>query len=187
MAQRYQFEYLPEKSPDPLTESAVVHLRVGRWMNVQIDQVGVYNDGFIISAKCNSTILDQFIDDLHEFLDAEFGVSLAPQPPHVRLYESQIVVEMDGDLEKSLKLFAGLLDDLSSYSKSYLGVPGEYHFAGFHIATDAVAALAKRPPTFMLARRDGIEFAANYWWGNAGLKTDDHIAVLERLEKRLLA
>ncbi|MBV1691679.1 hypothetical protein KRR38_29380 [Novosphingobium sp. G106] len=156
-------------------------------MDIQVDQLSVYNDGYIVSAKCNSRILDALIDDIHDFIESDFGILLAQQPPPVRLYESQVVIQMDGDIEKALNLFNELFKDMSDYSRTYLGVPGEYHFAGFHVSTDIVAHVAKKPPVFMLARRDGVDFSANYWWGNAGLRTDDHIAVLERLEKRLLA
>ncbi|MBC9034310.1 hypothetical protein IAG41_18125 [Sphingomonas sp. JC676] len=184
---RYNFQIPPDRIPDPSSANgASIHLRVGKWDNVQIDELGVYSDGFIVTAKCNTFILDQFINDLHEYIEREFGILLAKQPAPVRLYESQIVVELHTNFEEKLNVFKGLFDDLAKHSLDYVGQQGEYRIGGFHIESDPFGA-AKKLPNFMLVRRVGISFNEGYWWATSGLKTDDHIAVLKSLEKRLLS
>ena len=180
---RYNFQHHAEQAAEA---SNNITFKVGSWKGLQIDEFGVYSDGFIVSGKNSTDIFDEFIDDLHQVIRTKFGILMADQPPPVRVYESIVVVEINPKLEKNFDLLSGLYKDLDALNESYQGNGANYRLGGFHVEAESAQHDSRKPPTFTLVRRVGVKFDSGYWYSSAGLKTDDHLAVLKNLEERSL-
>jgi len=181
---RYSFQHFPEKVP--ILESGSITLSVGKWNDVQIDELGAYNDGFVVSARASSDVIDEFLDDLYEFVAKEFRVTKVPKPQEARHYESSVVVEMDRRITSKFDFLRGLYSDLADFRSSYGHGDSEYVFGAVEAHSENIVAGGRRPMAFKFERRLNAPFDANYWFSSAPLKTGDHIATLENLEAQLL-
>ncbi|HEY0011696.1 MAG TPA: hypothetical protein VGB79_02465 [Allosphingosinicella sp.] len=182
---RYKFQHFPDKVPDPsATES--INLKVGNWSGIQIDELSAYNDGIIVATQAPNSVLDEFLDDLYEFLEASFGIDRVPLPVEERHYESGVVVEMDRRIEQKMSFLSGLYRDLAGFYSEYGYGNSEFRLGGFQVETEATAKAHKSPLPFTFVRRREIPFDVGYWFSTAPLRTSDHVAVLENLERQLL-
>ena len=182
--ERYRFQHFPPKVPELGTESTT--LSIGKWQEVQIDELSAYNDGLIVSARVDSGVIDAFLDDVYDFVAREFGVIKVPIPGERRHYESSVVVEMDKRVPGKFDFLAGLYRDLADFRSAYGHGPSDYTFGEFEAQSEGAGEGGRRPMAFSLQRRINAPFDANYWFSSAPLKTADHLAVLENLETQLL-
>src|SRR5215216_629140 len=95
IADRYSFAKPP--SLDDLFKD-VRAFRMGKFQDVQINELGVYNDGLIVSGRCDSDLLDAFISDLLSWAETELGLVQTITAKPERHYESNVVVQASADL-----------------------------------------------------------------------------------------
>lgn len=185
VTQRYQFQHFPDKIPDP-SSSDGVKLAVGNWQGVQIDECTTYGDGFIVAARADTSVIEEFLDDLYAYVEDTFGAVKVPKPTEKRHYESGLVLEADPRVAAKFDFLQGLYNDLASFHSDYGLGDIDYAFNGFQIEADPSETTSNRGMAFNLARRIGLPYEANYWFSSAPLKTADHVNVLENLERQLL-
>jgi hypothetical protein len=181
-AQRYSFA----KSPD-IDELANANqpklFKIGRFQDIQINEFGIYNDGVIITGRCDTDKIDALLTDSLSWLEAEYSYvqSIAAKPE--KHYESAIVVKADSDINKTL-----VTDDkVSKLIDAALHKGGHtsprFQPSGFILDCDPAYIKSKRKPTrFMIERRLGSPFEENLFYCNAPLRTSDHLEVLRALE-----
>ena len=188
IAARYQFQILPENHPAQTNPNgASLSLKIGSWRDIEIEVFDIYGDGFVVAGQCDTSTLDLFVDDVQDFISSKFGIVPAAHPSQVRLYDSQVVVSLDPKFEKKFDFLKQLYGDLNAMVSSYTGEDPIYRFGGMHIETDELLSGPRKPGRFLLARRVGVDFNAGYWFASAGLKTQDHLTILTRLETNLLS
>ena len=63
--------------------------------------------------------------------------------------------------------------------------PFKFDFGGLSLATDPTLYAGRKPVAFTLARRVNAPYSEKFFYSSAPLKTDDHVALLQQLEKAL--
>lgn len=183
MIRRYNFQHYPDKAPLPGSNESP-RLAVGVFNGIQIDEMTVYNDGVIVTARADTAVLDEFMDDIYDYLGSQFSFIKIQVPTETRHYESTVLVELDPRASRKFDFLQGLYNDLSGFRAEYGHGEGDYSFFG--LEADVEPGGGPLSKTFGLQRRLGTPYGANQWWSTGPLKTKDHTAVLSNLEKQLL-
>jgi hypothetical protein len=177
--QKYSFVKFP--SVDDLQKEGQL-FSVGKFQDVQIDELKVYGDGIIVSGKCSTDILDAFIQDLFGWLKADFGIeetSIIQKPE--KHFEGALLVKTERDLTSVLsppKRVTNLIEQTMLRHTEH-----EYQPSVIYFETDTVGLKGRRRPNRLtLERRIGLPFGTNIFFSQAPMKSADHFALLEALE-----
>jgi hypothetical protein len=178
---RYNFQVFP--TAEQLTGD-VFTFKMGEFEGCAIDEFSIHTDGMIVASKSNTTLLDGFVGSLFEWAAEGLGLERTEVPPHERHYESYLIVSMD--IEEFLpKAFSASALLLQKKQEGYGLKPFKFDFGGLSLAVDATLYTGRKPVAFTLARRVNAPFSEKFFYSSAPLKTDDHVALLEKLEKDL--
>ena len=182
LIERYSFVKSP--SMTDLTERRdYVAFGIGKFLDSQIQELRIYGDGVIVEARSNSKILDAFVDDLLAWNTEEFGLETIPGTKAERYHESTIVVRSGKDLSKVTGPLREISSELNKLLQKQNYSPRPYQVSGFILDCDPHAEGGRRKElSFILDRRMGAAFAENRFFSQAPLPTDDHFALLERIE-----
>lgn len=160
--------------------------KMGAWNGLQIDELSLYNDGVIVAAPQKTHVVDGFIDDLYDYVQANLNYGVMTGQSEARHYESALVVELPQNVTSRLSALYELSEVLSDYQQAY-GLPRyEFQPARLGLDVDAQKHVGKQPIPFLLERRQGEPFEANRWFSAAPLKSDDHVTAIAKLEKALV-
>jgi hypothetical protein len=175
---RYSFLKAPNpEQPLPYT------FAIGKFRDIQIAELSIYNDGLILSSASDSDILDEFLDDLLSWAGKEFEILPVPNSTPEKSYESTVIVKSTTDISAILKPttdISGLLSDAMKNAK--IDIP--LRFAGAIFDFDIAEMKRKRKPLrLVIDRRVGLPFSENIFFSQAPFRTKDHLAVLKSLEQ----
>jgi hypothetical protein len=176
VVQRYSFARHP--TLDDLQKDTQI-FGMGKFRDVQIAELGVYGDGVVVSGRCNTQLLNDFLDDAFHWLAAEFGIVTIPYLTSEKHFESAIVVHSRVDLGAVITPPKSVADLVSEVMERETGA--KYVSSGAMIDCDP-APLRRKPIRFVLERRIGRPFSEGLFYSQAPLKTDDHLALLRDLE-----
>ena len=156
---------------------------VGKFADSQIQELKVYGDGLVVNARSNSNIVDAFLNDLLEWVSTELGFEPLPNSVPERHHESALVLRA----KKDIASVVGPLQELTTAMNELLGkenfVARRFQASGFILSSDPQAQGSRRIESrFLIDRRVGVPFAENIFYSQAPLPTDDHLALLERVE-----
>jgi hypothetical protein len=175
--QRYSFVKFP--NVDQL-QSESQTFAIGKFQNVQIDELKVYSDGMVVSAKCGTELLLEFVTDLFGWTRDEFGLEQIAILKPETYFESGLIVRANKDITSVLSP----PKRVSSVLEKALAEHAEYQPSGIFYETDSEGLKTRRRPTrFALERRVGLPFSANVFYSAAPLATADHLSLLTTLEE----
>lgn len=178
LIQRYSFAKYP--TMDDLQKD-VFGFHLGKFRDVQINELGIYNDGIIVAARCNTKLLDNFIEDLFEWAKEEVGLVTIPQIKSEKHFESALIVQSTVDLAAAVSPNKMQADLISSTLEKQTGIP--FYSSGTLFDCDPIEAKMRRKPArFSIERRLGLPFSGNIFYCQAALKSDDHLDLLRALE-----
>ncbi len=183
IGERYSFAKLPQV--DDLTKE-VQTFSIGKFQDIQISELGIYNDGLIIASRSDTKYLDAFIDDLFSWAKKELGVSQSVLAKPEKYYESTIIIKSTQDLAKKVSAVA---DVENIFNKAFFSseVPErniKYGLSGAVYDCDAFEYKGKRKPfRFLIERRTGFPYKDNIFFSQAPLPTSDHMKVLKEIEE----
>lgn len=178
MAQRYSFVKTPsvDQQAFPLT------FGIGKFRETQITELGIFNDGVIVSAASDTDVIDAFIDDLLTWTKKEFHLVALDTIAHDKFYESNVVVQSTVDLSATLGPTIELKDHISAALTS-AGIAAPLHLSGVLFDFDTADFMGKRKPLrFVIDRRIGVVFSQKLFFSQGPFKTKDHLKVLSSLE-----
>jgi hypothetical protein len=187
IAARYSFASVPTDLADAIKSGA--KFAIGKFKldgePISIKEMGLYSDGIICEAY-GTTFADIILDDLFQWTRDEFKLKERTTPIH-RTYTSGIVCTFDKSVESGLGKLAAISELLS---KAYFDSYGwKYRFdlqrLAFNVDPKDIPHL--RSTNFILERRVGTPYSENRYFSIAPLRTEDHIALLETIERELLA
>lgn len=142
-------------------------------------EFAIYTDGIVADAK-NSEIAEKFLDDIILFMQNEFGFRQFTTEP-TRHFWNQAVIEFERPLEGLFPSF----DNVSGAISRFLGAGTLMRFARLDLQGEKGPTPNSAPPKFVLERRAGIPFDRERYYSSAPLRTEDHVAVLEEIERSL--
>lgn len=179
VVQRYHFVQGP--TAEQLLKSEIV-FQIGKFDDVGIGEMRIYNDGVIVSGGSNTDYLEAFLNDLLEWAKTDFGlVPIVTVKPELH-FESLFYVKSDADL---LSLIRPEKAAVTAINRLWAQYPygGEYELISAHFNIDPPNVKARRKPQqFIIERRAGTAAEENIYYSVAPFKTKDHLALLERLE-----
>ncbi|MEJ0093781.1 MAG: hypothetical protein WDN46_10160 [Methylocella sp.] len=180
LANRYSFARVP--SLDKLSEPTQT-FGMGKFMNAQIEDLSIYNDGIIINSRSDTDLLDAFLSDLLAWSDAELGLvqSIIAKPE--KHYESSLIIKSEIDLPAVIKPALAVVDLFNKTWKNKFHV--KYRLTSFHLDCDKfeISSDRRKPYPFIVERRVGFPFEENVFYSAAPLPTKDHLDLLVRLEE----
>lgn len=182
LALRYKFVKYPTLAELGERRNAL-SFGVGKFADTQISKFEVYNDGFVVEAKTNSKVLDAFMDEVVAWSAETFGFRVAGNSKPERHHESTLIVTAGTDIAKAFAPRAEIVEALNKALGKEGYAPRKFQAAGMIMSPDPTAEGSKKiEPRFLIDRRMGLPFAENVFYSQAPLPTDDHLAVLERVE-----
>jgi hypothetical protein len=180
LAERYSFI----GSPTSLAELTDNHIEFshGVFENGSIEKLDVYNDGVVISARATSDFVEAFLNDFMHWIQEDLGMEVWTSRGVTRLYDSELVVELDPSVMNVLEQLNGISRKLSTMIAENCGMNIDYHALGFGYSCDQALSRGHVPSSFRLERRLASEFQLNQFISIAPLKTSQHLELLESIE-----
>jgi hypothetical protein len=137
----------------------------------------VYNDGLMAETRSSTRDTDDFLDELLKNICGIFNLPDHNQAIKERLYLSQLFVTTN----KSLELINPKLKNISKHLSDVYSYP--YELGGISFWSDQTS---KKPnPQFTFERAVNVPFSQKRYFTSAGLHTDEHLDLLDKLEKAL--
>lgn len=180
LVDRYSFAGAPTSLAD-LTGNQI-EFSHGVFKNASIEKLDVYNDGVVVSARAPSDIVEAFLDDLMHWIKNDLGMEVWVSREVTRLYDSELVVELDSSVMNVLEQFNGIGSKLSKMIAENCGMRMNYHALGFGYSCDQASNRGLAPSSFRLERRLASEFQLNQFISSAPLTTSQHLELLESIE-----
>ncbi|WOH72814.1 hypothetical protein RX330_31805 [Bradyrhizobium sp. NDS-1] len=175
------YSFLKSPSADDLQKDAQT-FAMGKFQGIQINELSVYGDGIIVSGRCSTQTLQDFIADLFAMMTKDFGyIETRVLEPEMH-YESSLIVRsgkaLDSVIAPPQRVTTTIEQTLRAQTRA------EYRPIGFNFETD-VSGLGtrRRPVRFSLERRLGVPFSKNVFYSQAPITSADHLALLEKLEQ----
>lgn len=150
-----------------------------------IKELAVYSDGLIVDSF-DTAVADFVLDDLLSWATATFNLQERKSPVH-RTYTSAVVIDFEKLIEPALGNLAkvcGLLSE--SLHRSY-GWNYEYNLNRLSFSVDPLAIPHLRATQFFIERRLQVPYSENRYYSLAPLQTEEHLRLLETIERELLA
>jgi hypothetical protein len=174
--QRYSFAKFPNL--DQL-QNETHTFGIGKFQGFQIDELKVYGDGIIVSAKCNTELLLEFTSDLFGWIKDEFGLEQIKVLEPEMHFESGLVVRANKDITSVLsppKRVSTVIEKALARQANYQPTAISYEADSEGLKT------RRRPVRFALERRAGVPFSTNVFYSIAPLTSVDHLSLLTDLE-----
>lgn len=179
---RYDFVKYPEKMED-MEEGA--KFEDGKFKTSRDDAITVsltlHESGIVGDTRSSTTDSDEFLDDMLNWLCAEFGLAPSQEIVRRKVYLSAVHVHMDGSLNLLNPKLEPFARQLSSKVVGY--DPVMFETFGIMFWKDP----KKTGPefSFRLERAETEPFSQQRYFSLAPLQTETHLELLEELERIL--
>lgn len=185
MKQRYEFLNTPDLSTarEELVKTGY-KFQTGQFEHegkkANILDFAVYTDGIVANAATMESA-EAFLDNVIRLMRVEFGFRDFSTKPQ-RYFLSNLIVEFDRPLANLLSQFDKISNAiLQRIEQTYqINTPMNFARIDFEIDKTLIKSTIAR---FNIDRRFGIPFDKERYFSGAPLRTSDHIAVLEEIEK----
>ncbi|KCZ54022.1 hypothetical protein HY29_02840 [Hyphomonas beringensis] len=184
LVEKYQFKGWPTPQELQSDKQAFQH---GTFNKASIRSLEIYNDGVIVRAQCNTSILEAFLNDLEQWMEAKVGWKRIETHRLNRAYGSEVLVRCDDQVLKFLSVYSAAASEISRSLKSHTGRDAiTYVPAGIMFAADESHIAGIKPSPFRLERKFGSDFEQSIFYSAAPIPTDDHLALIKSLEKQAI-
>lgn len=180
LGSRYDFSTYPRSYEELSAEK--IEFRHGKFEDVAIETLEIYNDGVVISSRSDTDIIDSFLTDLSEWLKEDLDISFIKTHSIEKIYDSTVIVQTDKNILKPLEALAEIANLLHSDLKETSGLDVKYEPFGWVLAADPTHNPALKPASLRIERRAGTDFSLQHYISVAPLKMNQHLALLEKLE-----
>jgi hypothetical protein len=180
IAQRYRFV-----SPVPTDPAQPAKFQVGvlelNDMTIPIISLEIYNDGIVVNARHTDdadAVMDDFVAWSMATLQLRESTTKIP-----RQYVSQVIVDLDGELNMFMRNF----DALSSVISKAFGTQHTLHISRLAIGTEPIAGIPLARSTWQIEPRIGQPIASNCrYFSTAPIPTSAHFDLLATLEATVM-
>jgi hypothetical protein len=152
---------------------------------VVIDKVSIFNDGMVCETKGTTDDADAFIDDAIEWGRQTAGLDPDRSAELGRAYLSRLEVHADVALADTFKQFSNFGHSIAETVRSYGQNTNDFEVSLIGLHNDLTKMPAPKPLAFTFDRRDGEAYDAGVYFAVAPMRTADHLAHLDALEKLL--
>jgi hypothetical protein len=185
LKRRFGFGKFPAHALDR-NENALV-FEAGSFINSGGESIAVslntYSDGVVAETASNTTDILLFLEQLSSTI-IELGFSLPSDGIGEVGFVSQLRVVCEKPLLAINPKLAQLSDFLDVNLSSLDGKPRKFEFGGIQFLSEDISKPFS-PVPFKFERKYGVSFSENEYFTQAPLQTDEHLDLLEGLEKLL--
>lgn len=179
MIKRYKFANIPNIS-EAIKNNQGLLFGTGVFSHGNLGEItvelGIYNDGLVGDTKSSTSASEAFLEDLLQWTSKEYGLNY---PKNIKKrYMTELYVETGkalGSLNAKLERIAKAIS-----LKSEDDNKSPYQLGGILFAAEQKTAFV--PPLFKFERAEKSPFSDNRYYSSAGLRSEDHIEILEQLE-----
>ncbi|MGQ0443940.1 MAG: hypothetical protein ACT4O2_02125 [Beijerinckiaceae bacterium] len=182
LVNRYHFQKIP--GPDDGADG-ILKFDQGVYNNVGINELAIFPDGLVVTTRAYTNVIDEFIDDLMAWAKHELGIQETGIPPRERHYESTLIVNMSVGSRWNIPYIDHINSSLKRYQSEYGLRDFDFTFGGFSSIVDSTVYAGRKPIAFSVVRRINVPIDADIFYSTAPLKTEDHLALLSDLERRM--
>ncbi len=183
LTKRYKFVDPPNKIEDLLINK--IEFKHGKFGDTGIENLSVYSDGISVASRCNTKILEAFLEDLMDWAKETFEFEFVLTKNINKTYDSNIVVELDKQVLDFFEPIQVAANKVASKVNELSGIDVKLQPFGFSFAVDPAYPVPLKPIPFRIERLVSSDFGLNIFYSSASLKTDDHIEILEDIEFKL--
>ena len=177
---RYSFGKFPEK-PEEFDFQKGVELLDGRMGSIVIDKLVLYGNGIAIDTRSSTDDSEKVLDDI---LSEVRSISGAVMLPTRQMYVSNLIFRSQMNFPSLHPIVKNLAETVSIAVSGYLGQPVTIDLGGIYIAADN-SQTKLIPSPFSIERRADTPFSSNIYFSAAPVKTDLHMALIEKFESAL--
>jgi hypothetical protein len=185
LAKRYHFSKSPQHLMD-FNSSNALEFTAGTFMKTKKLHLRVgltfYNNGVVADTLSSTEDADQFLADVSEWSAKEFGFD-ASSALIQKTYVSQVDVKFDYAAKMANPKLDFIANRLNSEAVPFGAKKVPFALGGLVFWTENIHT--PQGQTFKLEHKHETEFAENIYYSVAPLQTQQHIALLEDIEKAL--
>jgi hypothetical protein len=178
---RYGFARYP--TLDDLKKEGPSTFETGKFQDVQIDEFVIYADGYSATGRCNTTLLDEFLNDVANWAAQEFGITFVLSHRNEVHYETMINVASTVDLAAVIN--PAVAQPTTEGLAKVTGLP--FRASGFVFDCDPTdvnkSEIRRKPWRLFVERKLGFPFKENVFICQAPFSTPDLLSMLSALEQ----
>jgi len=183
VVQRYHFAKFPQKIED-FDESKGITFQGGRTEDFTIDQIVVFEHAIYVDTSTSTEASQNLLIEMLSWLAKDNGLTFEPRLITRCTYVSQLTFFSDSMTKAFSPALIRLSEKLNKRVPEYYRQPLNYVPNGFLLSYDPLSIKAG-PSNFSIERRADVLYSENKYFSSAPLPTNEHIALLEELEKEL--
>jgi hypothetical protein len=150
-----------------------------------ISEFTIYTDGVVITSPTTEQS-EIFWDDISSWMITENGFRSFAEIP-VRRFVSQLVVDFNKPLERLIKPFQELAQIISERLGPIYEQKIPLGFSRIDLEYDKISDKSSViVPKFIIERRQNVPFNKERYYCSAPVRTNEHIAILEKIERDLI-
>jgi hypothetical protein len=186
ISERYGFVVAPSNTPEAIVKGA--KFNHGRLITpnrtIVISELGVYNDGVIVDTS-NTDDSEHVCRDLTTWANSTFGLRERQTiiPPR---FSSVITVEFEKEIEKIIKGINIFAAQASAAFLHAYDMEIDAKLLRLSVNADPLTVIPMLNTQFYVERRIQRPYAENRYQAAAPLRTEEHVAMLETIEKALM-
>jgi hypothetical protein len=186
LVEKCGFQKFPQKLED-FDETKGVEFLSGRWGDVTIETVKIYNNGVLLDTRVSTAESERIIKEALTWAASQFGLVYSPKMITRRGYVSNLTFHSDIPILAMANSPIAKL--LQRASQAFSQTTGDKTPWGPTILTMNSEQIPRKPlhAPFTIQRRAETTFAENKYFSEAPLPTDEHIRLLESFEADVIA
>jgi hypothetical protein len=184
IAQRYRFAKFPAHLLD-YGKSGALEFLSGTFVSDGTDlRVGmtIFNNGIQADTLSSTDDAEKFLEDLRAWLEKEWNLPIDDEAILQKSYQNQLDIQVNRNLVLVNPRMQQLADKLSSQCQPVDNKPRKFFISGLVMVPEDVGVTGS-PMPFRFERKWGTPFEKNIYFAQAQLRTDEHIQLIEELEK----
>ena len=147
-----------------------------------IEKLRIHNNGIYCEARQPTEVIQEFIDDVFEWVSQVSGITFEyPAPPNVFVLSS-LEVESDVCHVSARSALSVIGEKITTLLESYGHEVPKFEPTCLAFHCDETEVTGIRPTRFTFERREGRQFDEKLFFSTAPLKTTDHLDLLNELE-----
>ena len=182
--QRYSFIEVPESS-SYFNPAGGIKFKHGKFEDISIAELSLYPDGIVANSSVPVEVIERFVDDVVRWTEDALQAEEISSLPRVKLFDSHIIVQSAIEIGSTLQKIEGLGRMISNLLDQYGTVTKPYTISGIELHNDQPDTGMYKTSSFNFERRVDQPFSRNMYFSTAPLRTNDHLELLNLLEKAL--
>jgi hypothetical protein len=184
LVRRFNFQSYPTK-PEDFDEAKGIQFTDGKFSDGTLDRVQIFTHGIVLDTRVSTDVSAALLHDTLLWAKSELGLHYDEGMIKRRAFVSQVTFESNLKLGKLNPVLGKVGSLVSSKLSTSMGQPINYEPTGIILNLDqSTTKLA--PVFFTLERRAEVPFTDNKYFSSAPLSTQDHISILQEVEKALV-